>query len=190
MPKVHTQTARKDIYRIGARIPSNKTKSGFRRDRSIPADENDKVIINAGQVYYWWKFRNSGKIISTKYPPRSQLTQSGYLSAIYEISDTADQDDVAGMVQELVTLRDECQDSLDNMPEHLRDTSESGQLLTDRIEALESAIECGEELQQMIDDRSEWKVDYDLGLEDEPHTEDEIEEKFDEFLSMISDAEI
>lgn len=106
--------------------------------------------IKKGDKYYWWKFRYGGKRMSKTYPKQSELTQSAYLSAIYDLQDringisantpedlTADRDDI---VSELETLRDETQDRLDSMPEHLQDTSSSGDLLRERIDALENAI--------------------------------------------------
>lgn len=54
-------------------------------------------------------------------------------------------DDIESVKDDLVTefenLRDECQDALEAMPEHLQDTSSSGELLNERIEALEQAID-------------------------------------------------
>lgn len=109
--------------------------------------------IKKGDKYYWWKFRYGGKVMSKTYPKPSQLTQSGYLSQLYDIQDRlasitngiGDASDLAGAVTEIVSelesLKEETESSLEQMPEHLRDTSTSGELLTSRIEALDSAID-------------------------------------------------
>lgn len=47
---------------------------------------------------------------------------------------------VQAVVDEIQCLSEECQDNLDNMPEHLQDTSSSGELLQERIEALEEWV--------------------------------------------------
>lgn len=99
--------------------------------------------IKKGDTYYWWKFRFGSVHKSKTYPKPSQLTQSAFLGTLYGIQESLsfDRDDLGASVETLTSeieqLRDECQDSLDNMPEHLQDTSSSGELLTERIEALE-----------------------------------------------------
>lgn len=127
MPRVHTvKKARKDYKEHG---------------------------IKKGETYYWWKFRYGGKRVSKTYPRRSQLTQSGFLSQLYDLQDRIASasaectdaeslqsfvDDIKG---EIENLKDECESNLDNMPEHLKETSSSGELLTQRIEGLEQAID-------------------------------------------------
>jgi hypothetical protein len=105
--------------------------------------------IKKGDSYFWWKFRFGGKRTSKTYPSRSQLTQSSFLQTVYDIEDRiascsfADMDDaeeqIQGFVDELNELRDTCQESLDNMPEQLQ-YAPTGELLQERIDALESAI--------------------------------------------------
>ena len=48
----------------------------------------DNPVAKAGESYYWWKFRYGGKHFSLTYPKQSQLTQSPYLSVIYDCQDT------------------------------------------------------------------------------------------------------
>lgn len=106
--------------------------------------------IKVGDSYYWWKFRFGGKHVSKTAPTRSQLTQSGFLSSLYEIEDRISdsvcetKDDFDSFKEELTgdieNLKDECQDSLDNMPEHSQESSSSGELLRERIDGLESWI--------------------------------------------------
>jgi len=154
MPRVHTQTARKDLYYRGKRIEDPKTKSGYRLDRSQPADEDDKVQIKKGQVYYRWKFRYGGEIRSTVRPRPSQLTQSSFLSQAYALQERLEDfvgtewqdivDEAVALADEARELADECQNSLDNMPYQLQE-SDTGYLLQERIEEMEQfASECEE----------------------------------------------
>ena len=104
--------------------------------------------IPEGSAYYWWKFKRGGKRWSMTPPRRSQLTQSSFYSAVYDLEDdvisnaTADdglaglRDDVTSQLQE---ISDQCQESLDNMPEGLQQGS-TGELLQERIDAMDSAI--------------------------------------------------
>lgn len=122
--------------------------------------------IEVGDTYYYWTFRYGGKRKSKTYPSRSQLTQSAFKQQMYEIEDrigsiqadsfedlAVQRDDLVG---ELESLRDECQDSLDNIPEQLQEGA-SGQLLQERIDGLESAIN---ELESVdCDDDDEWDDD-------------------------------
>ena len=104
--------------------------------------------IKKGDSYYWWKFNFGRKQKSRTKPPRSRLTQSSFYSQLYDIQDTAEgtftvegiEGDLGTMVSDLQNLLDECQDSLDNMPEQLKDTSAAGETLTERIESMETYI--------------------------------------------------
>jgi hypothetical protein len=109
----------------------------------------DNPIVKKGEPYYWWKFRYGGKRYSKTYPKRQQLTQSGFKISLYDIEDSlseslskaATKDDlqsvIDGIVPEIESLRDECKESLSNMPEHLQQDSSSGELLQERIDNLE-----------------------------------------------------
>ena len=110
--------------------------------------------IKKGDSYYWWKFNFSKVVHRSKLPPsRSQLTQSEFLSSVYDIEDRLSdlsknqvltiedvQSEIEDIVSELETLRDETQEKLDAMPEQLQDTSSSGELLQSRVENLEGMI--------------------------------------------------
>lgn len=103
--------------------------------------------IAKGESYYWWKFRYGGKQMSKTPPKPSQLTQSAFLSQLYDLQERVaefgadDKDTVVDFLNELrdevENLASECQDSLDNMPYELQESSESGQLLQERIDMLE-----------------------------------------------------
>jgi len=109
----------------------------------------DNPVCKKGQSYYWWKFRYGGKRYSLTPPKQSQLTQSAYFGTLYSIQEEVEGytleehsdwegmlDDIKGQLEE---LQSETQDSLDNMPEQLQ-YAPTGELLQERIDALDSAI--------------------------------------------------
>ncbi len=164
MPKVKKHKARTDIYNRGIRIPDENTKSGFRKDRSQPADEKDTLFVSKGETYYAWGVMIGGRGVQkySKTPPtRSQLTQSEFLSAIYALEDNtgfelcespedlqARRDELA---QEIRDLGEEQQSKYDNMPDGLQQ-GDTGQLLEDRAQSCESIAD---ELDQVDLDYSE-----------------------------------
>lgn len=147
--------------------------------------------IKKGDSYYWWKFRFGGKHFSKTPPKRSQLTQSGFLSQLYDLQDriaefTAEaKEDFDSFKEEIMSeienLKDECQNSLDNMPEHLQEGSSSGQTLTERIDALDNwyseidGIECEEYDEENI--REEKLSEYE---KEEGELEDDYKERIDQ----------
>lgn len=109
--------------------------------------------IKKGDSYYWWKFRFGGKHFSKTYPKRSQLTQSEFLSTVYDIEDELQsissgdfseageiKDFVAGIIDRLESLRDEQEGKRDNMPEQLQESA-TGELLQGRYENLDEMID-------------------------------------------------
>ena len=110
----------------------------------VKSARKENSVAKVGESYYWWQFRFGGKRFSKTYPKRSQLTQSPFLSELYDvedrIGDSIDEDQAAEIICDLEALRDECQYSLDNMPEHLQEASDSGMLLQERIDNLEDWI--------------------------------------------------
>ena len=104
-------------------------------------------VADVGESYFWWKFRYGGKRYSLKRPRPSQLTQSPYFSGLRScvemVEDWEDVDDLESLremvVSDLSDLMDQCQESLDNMPESLQE-SPTAELLNDRISELESAM--------------------------------------------------
>lgn len=146
MPRVKKHKARTDIYQSGLITENKDNKQGYSIDRSKPENDNDRVIVKKGQEYYSWKFRHGGVQISLSYPKRQQLTQSGFLTQLYDIEDWVgnisanDAEDLQSIrddiVQEIENLMDETQGSLDNMPEQLQ-YSPTGELLQERIDGLE-----------------------------------------------------
>lgn len=113
-----------------------------------------------------------------------EVTTSEYQLAVGELSYRwqenygTDCDVVDSIVEDLETIRDDVQERLDNMPENLQD-SETGTMLQDRIDCVESVISDLESIdvddlkQQSVsevldyqDDDSE-PEDYDVLVEDE-----------------------
>lgn len=147
--------------------------------------------IKKGDSYYWWKFRFGSKHYSKTAPRRSQLTQSGFLSSLYELEDrisdfTCDNKDdfdsfKEDIASEIESMKDDCQNSLDNMPEHLQESSSSGETLRERIENLESwqseveSVECEEYEADSI--REEILSDYE---KEEGESDDDYNERIDE----------
>lgn len=177
MPKVLIQKARNDIYRQGLDVPSKTTKSGFRKNRAQPANEQDTVLIEKGQTYYMWSFPFGGTYRQLTAPTRSQLTLSSFLSQWYSMQDSVatwnPQDleglrlDTENLTQELRDLGEEQEEKLNNMPEQLQE-SDSGEILRERADGLE-------EIADVLDD-----IDWDI--------EDDDGETLTEKLSEVEEA--
>jgi hypothetical protein len=147
--------AQKDIFNNGKRVEYVSAKGKregqtlSKTDKTIPRDDNDTIFIVKGESYYWWQFQNSPKQYSKTRPRASQLTQSGYLSSLYEIVEqiedysTDSAEEIGSFAEDIKTqledLRDTTQESLDNMPENLSN-SPTAELLQERVDSLESAI--------------------------------------------------
>lgn len=146
------KSARKNIYVNGKRVEyvSQKGKREGQTlskiDRTIPQDENDRVLIARGESYWTWSFMNGGTFVSKTKPRESQLTSSEFMSTYYsikeEIEDWAPEsvEDVESFVEtikeEIESLKDETQEKLDNMPEQLK-YAPVGELLQERIDSLD-----------------------------------------------------
>lgn len=148
---------------------------------------NKEYGIKKGDSYYWWKFNFGPKIVSKTPPKRSQLTRSDFLSQLYDLEDSigefqADsEDDIRSGIEEFTGMIDdlinECQERLDNMPDHLRESSSSGQTLQERIDQLESWKSDLESVDTTVDDELEEKtVD---------KREEEKKQKIEEILDEI-----
>jgi len=160
------KSAQKPIYQFGKRVEyvSQKGKREGQTltntDRSQPRDENDYIFINEGESYYWWQFKNGGKNISKTSPKRSQLTQSSFLSQIYSIEEnistfhSTDPDDCINSleqwIEELNEMKEQCEESLSNMPESLQ-SSPTGELLQERIDGLDEIIQEMESIDTDLD---------------------------------------
>lgn len=147
--------AKKPIYLHGKRV-EYVSKRGKRVgqtlskiDRNQPQDENDTIIINVGESYYTWCFYGGQPQYSKTAPKQSQLTQNWFKTELYSIQEeieeyeNQDPEDIANLVESVTesieSLRDECQEHLDNIPEQLQE-SDAGQTLQSRIDALDEAL--------------------------------------------------
>lgn len=177
--------ARKDIYTHGKRVEYI-SKKGKREgqtlsklDRTLPRDEDDTIFIHKGESYFWWAFQRGPVLYSKTQPKPSQLTQSTFLSSVYslgerisELVDINDKDDFDSIKEELLSeieeLKDQCQESLENMPESLQ-YSPVGELLQERIDELDS-----------------WYSDIDtIEVEEIEQEDEETDEEFQERLSEL-----
>lgn len=105
--------------------------------------------IKVGDTYYWWTFKNQRgpgtKMVSLTYPKPSQLTRSAFKSQwrgfAEEIGDLALDDGLHEALQDIASrireLGEECQSSLDNMPEGLQQGA-TGEMLQERINNCET----------------------------------------------------
>lgn len=140
-----------------------------------------KERIKKGDSYYWWKFNFSRYVHRSLTPPRrSQLTQSDFLSQVYDIEDRleglsscGDIDEVKAEVEEIIeeirTLGEEQSEKQYNMPDSLQ-YSPTGELLENR------AQEC-EEWASSIE-----SVDIDVG---DAENEEEKEEKLQDIVEEL-----
>lgn len=152
----------------------------------------DNPAVKAGESYYWWKFRRGGKRFSATPPRQSQLTQSAYFAALYDLMDTVNEwagdeaadfvdfidNEVKGVIEE---LKDEQQEKLYNMEEYGLQYTPVGELIQERLDALESA-----EYDLDIDDFEFDKEDFDLEEEDLEEGET-LEEREQEHEDMEED---
>ena len=118
MPKVHTPVARKDYPNEG---------------------------IQKGQRYYTWSLktgpRSSRTFRSLNPPLPEQLTTSEYLQQWYPLnreigSFDGSPDDLQALIDQVGELREEAQESADNIPSQLQD-GPVGELLQERMDECE-----------------------------------------------------
>jgi len=115
----------------------------------------DNPICKKGESYYHWKFRHGPKKYSKIKPRPSQLTQSVFLSTVYDINDRIEalealdldelQSQISEISDELRTLGDEQQDNMYNMPDGLQQ-GDTGQLLERRADECANLADQLEEL--------------------------------------------
>lgn len=136
------------------------------RVHHVKKARKDNSAVKAGEEYWWIKWNYAPKQYFATRPTRAQTTKSVFLSAIYTIEDSICKiicgDDVAEIALQLEELMEECQGSLDNMPEQFKDTSWSAELLQGRIDNLEewmcaldsadTSCMAADELQQLVEE--------------------------------------
>lgn len=164
------KAARKPIYQRGKRVEYVSMK-GKREgqtlskiDKTVPADDNDKILIAKGESYYTWSFMNGGTYYSKTPPRASQLTSSEFMSTYYGIQEsvedfeTTDLDELASFVDDIKSsleeLRDETDDKFNNMPDSLQG-GPTGELLQERVDSLDSTISEFEDIDFDFEEPSE-----------------------------------
>jgi len=105
--------------------------------------------IKKGDSYYWWAFQYGPMVRSKTAPKPSQLTQSEFLSTVYDINErleslsaeTAEglESEVMCICDDIENLKGETEDKLGNMPEQLQQ-AQTGEMLQGRIDALDEMI--------------------------------------------------
>jgi len=121
--------------------------------------DNINAGVKKGESYWWWQFAFSSKSYSKTQPTRQQLTRSAFWQSMYAIEDmignVSIEDDFQGVIDdikaEIEVLSDECQNSLDNMPEQLQQAP-SGEMLQNRIDELSSMVSDLENIDVEVDD--------------------------------------
>lgn len=160
--------ARNDIWQNGKPVVKTHGKgknAGQKyeaRDRSQPENKQDVLLVKKGESYYHWSFRFGPMHISKTAPKRSQLTQSEWLSQFYQLEEEMAEASASSVeeleslrddwLQNIESMRDEAQDRLDNMPEGLRENSNSGQTLQEYVDALENWMQELEGVDLSIDE--------------------------------------
>jgi len=195
--------AQKNIYTHGKvmkhtiAVGKNKGKSVEKLIRTEPADSKDTILIKKGEGYYWWKFRFGGIHISKDRPRRSQLTQSDFLGQVYDLEDEMseateiDESTISDWVSTVESIRDECQEKLDNMPEQLQENSSSGQLLHERVDMLEDWVASLEQIDVEIDKasiKSDAEADLNEGDDLDDLIEEKTQERFDEIKGKVESS--
>jgi len=166
-----------------------------------------EIGVKKGESYWWWKFRFGGIHKSVTKPKASQLTQSAFLSTYYDLQEQVSdlrgndleslEDAVIAIKDDIESLRDETQDSLDNMPEQLQD-GDTGQLLQERIDGLEewadSLDSLDYDLDQSEDDvRDEVKDDMEQELDEDDEDgidEDELESRVESKMNELKEEKV
>lgn len=203
------KAAQKDIYKKGKYVTyvslkgKKKDQTKSKLDRTLPADDKDEIFIAKGESYYWWQFMNGGKNFSKTAPKRSQLTQSGFLSGLYELEDRIGEmicetkedfdSEKEDILSEIEGLKDQCQESLDNMPEQLQ-SAPTGELLQERIDNLDSWYSDIESIE--VEDYDEDTIREELKSDSEKEdaeSEDDYTERIDQetadkILELVNDA--
>lgn len=156
-------------------------------------------VIQAGAPYVWWKFRYGGKRVrcgqAACAPKPADLTQSEFLSTLYDIQETtfpADTiEDLESAKDEVVSrleeLRDQQEEKRSNMPDSLQE-SDTGNMLQERYDAIDSAISDIESVDITDldpEDKDEGETDEDFATRQQEHR-DEIAAELAGVLEGIS----
>ena len=131
----------------------------------IKKENKDNSEVSKGEPYYYMIFRMGAtptrkfgfakKVLFKNYPTASEMTMNAYKSAIRSIREEFSsenfyrdswEDSVSEIVDRLTEIKDTAEESYDNMPDHLAESSSSGELLRERMETAEANIDAIESL--------------------------------------------
>jgi hypothetical protein len=167
------------------------TRSHFVKKSAKEVKLDSGEVLPKGSQYYWWKFNFGSMHKSKTAPTASQLTNSPYeqeLISIQEDIEALTTEDIGNLEEitgRIESLRDDCQDKLDNMPEGLQESSSSGQLLQERIDSLEAWSSDLENIDTEVDEQT---VRDEVTEEQTEQVESEVREA--ELNPDIPDAEV
>lgn len=157
----------------------------------VKSARKDNAVVKAGESYYWWQHAFQRKQLSKEKPTRAQIQNSSFLANLYDLEDSKptidfNYDDpkesfealateIESFIESIQELKDECEESLQNMPEHLQETSPAGITLQERIDALDDFISTLETIDASFE-------------ENEEQTKEDIEAAFDAIQEEFHDA--
>lgn len=165
----------------------------------VKAARKDNPVAKKGESYYWWKpmvgGRGGAKRFSKERPKPSQLTQSEFLSRLYEEQESLDAaTDAEGMkavAEAIRELGEEQQGKYDNMPEGLQQ-GETGQLLEERAQGCQSWADeidtAADELETKIGERQTLREAWEAFDEDPSGDEPDEERPDDDDQDLIDEA--
>lgn len=115
--------------------------------------------IEVGDSYYWWKFRQGGKQVSKTPPKRSQLTNSPFLSALYDYQDglanfTLDQfktDGVTHFLEQAQCMLEEEEEKCSNMECNSMEHLPSYETISERRDVLQAYVDELETIEGELD---------------------------------------
>ena len=174
------------------------TNTIYQKSRKAYTCSKCKKRITKGSTYSRFatnRFAKEVKLCMNCQPTRSQMTSSDFLQQMYAIEDNIQgfsfetlSDDISNAVSEIESLRDQCQEKLDNMPEQLQESSSAGQTLQSRVESCEDMISELEGIDIEFDDEIEEEVP-EKGLKGQALQDrlDEIEQNKEEREQEIED---
>ena len=131
----------------------------------IKKAKKDNAVVSKGEPYYYMIFRMGAtptrkfgfakKVLFKNYPKASEMTMNAYKSAIRSIREEFSSEDfyrdswedsVSTITNRLEEIKNTAEESYYNMPDHLAESSSSGELLRERMETAEANIDTIESL--------------------------------------------
>jgi chromosome segregation ATPase len=132
-----------------------------KKARKEKLDANGKVLVEVGQEYWTVKSGRFDKgTIFTKPPTRHEVRRfmsefnaniDEYNERLEALQEQYDEDDKDQLISDIEEFRDQKQESLGNMPEHLQESS----VLNTQIEELESILSEVEDIEPEEDEEDE-----------------------------------